>query len=229
MKREININDITEDKLFTCNDLAKIGCGDCKGCHSCCIGMGGSIILDPYDVFNLTRGLDCDFVSLLNGKVQLNVVDGVILPNLAMAGDEEKCQFLSDEGRCSIHTFRPGICRLFPLGRIYENGSFKYFVQSGECKKENRTKVKVKSFLGIADIKNYEEFVTRWHYFLNRIEEKISEYATLENSEVLIKDINMWILNVFYITSYNDENFYEEAYRRIKLTESKYLEANNEK
>ena len=80
------------------------------------------------------------FETLLAGKIELNVVDGIILPNLKMAGAEDGCGFLTEEGRCGIHPFRPGICRLFPLGRYYEENGFRYFLQVHECQKENRRK-----------------------------------------------------------------------------------------
>ena len=89
--------------------------------------MGNSIVLDPYDVYRLTSGLNCRFEDLLINKLDLNVVEGIILPNLKMSGRNESCAFLDEEGRCSIHSIRPGICRIFPLGRIYEDGSFQYF------------------------------------------------------------------------------------------------------
>ena len=65
----------------------KAGCDDCKGCSSCCRGMGNSIVLDPYDVYRLTTGLNCRFEDLLIDKLDLNVVDGIILPNLKMTGE----------------------------------------------------------------------------------------------------------------------------------------------
>lgn len=80
-----------------------------------------------------------NFDTLLANYLELNVVDGMVLPNLKMAGEEEACLFLKD-GRCSIHGYRPGICRLFPLGRIYEENGFKYFIQVHECKKQERGK-----------------------------------------------------------------------------------------
>ena len=61
------------------------------------------------------------------------------------------------------------------------------------------------------------------------MEDKVKSLAGMENSDMLIKDLNMWILNVFYITPYNDVNFFDEVYRRMKLTESKFLEEKNEK
>ena len=72
---------------------------------------------------------------------------------------------------CSIHDFRPGFCRLFPLGRFYENGGFKYFLQIHECKKTSRSKIKVKKWIDTPDLCQYEKFVADWHYFLLDVQE----------------------------------------------------------
>ena len=61
-------------------------------------------------------------------------------------------------------TSRPSFCRLFPLGRFYENGGFKYFLQIHECKKTSRSKIKVKKWID-TDFRQYEKFVADWHYF----------------------------------------------------------------
>ena len=147
MKRQVTMEEISDGKLYTSNDLVKADCGDCEGCHACCTGMGSSIVLDPLDIVRISRGTGAAFETLLAGKIELNVVDGIILPNLKMAGAEDGCGFLTEEGRCGIHPFRPGICRLFPLGRYYEENGFRYFLQVHECQKENREKVIVKKWL----------------------------------------------------------------------------------
>ena len=130
MERNIDMKEVSDGRLYTSNDLVKADCGGCEGCSACCQGMGESIVLDPLDIHRLCCGLHTDFNGLMVDKIELQIVDSVILPNLKMAsGNTEACSFLNPEGRCSIHAFRPGICRLFPLGRFYENGSFKYFLQ----------------------------------------------------------------------------------------------------
>ena len=68
------------------------------GCSACCRGMGTSIVLDPLDIFRLTTQLEMTFEQLLQKYAELNVVDGVILPNLKMTGAEEACAFLNAEG-----------------------------------------------------------------------------------------------------------------------------------
>ena len=122
MEREIDLKAVSDGRLYGANDMVKADCGDCEGCSACCRGMGTSIILDPLDIFRMTGYLDCSFEQLLEERIELQVVDGMILPNLKMAGADEMCSFLNREGRCTIHPARPGICRIFPLGRLYENG-----------------------------------------------------------------------------------------------------------
>ncbi len=212
MERNVNFDEISGGKLYELNDLVKAYCNDCKGCSACCQGMGNSIILDPLDIYRLVVQLNNTFEELLADKIELNIVDGMIMPNLKMTGVSEKCSFLNSEGRCGIHSFRPGICRLFPLGRYYENHAYKYFLQVNECKKENKTKIKVRKWIDTPDLKNNERFVIDWHYFLIDLQKKIK--STQDGN--LIKEINMYILKNFYIKSYDtDIDFYLQFDERL--------------
>lgn len=211
MKRQVSMDEISDGKLYTLNDMVKAGCNDCKGCSSCCQGMGRSIVLDPLDVYRLCRNLGQSFEQLLAEKLELQVVDGIVLPNLKMGGEKEQCAFLNEEGRCSIHAFRPGICRLFPLGRYYENGSFRYFLQVHECKNQNRTKVKVRKWIDTPNLSKYERFVLDWHYFLLDLQEKLQSMSD-ENE---IKRISMEILKDFFLVPFDvNRDFYEQFEER---------------
>ena len=212
MKRTIDINEISDGKLYEVNDMVKAGCDGCRDCHACCVDMGGSIILDPLDIYNMTRKLSVTFEQLLAEHIELGVVDGIILPNIKMSGDNKNCRFLNEEGRCSIHDARPGICRLFPLGRIYEDRGFKYFLQVHECPKENKSKVKIKNWLGVENISAYEKFVNRWHYLLGDLQEKVLKDA----DEQTTKNVSMYILQSFYKSKYSDElDIYDQLNTRL--------------
>ena len=213
MKREIDLNEISDGRLYGLNDMVKADCQDCTGCSACCHGMGSSIVLDPMDIYRMSQGTQKAFPELLDQYLELNVVDGIILPNLRLDGEKEACRFLSSQGRCSIHTHRPGICRLFPLGRIYEDGGVKYFLQVHECVRENRSKIKVKKWLGIPESKKYEQFILDWHYFLNDLQERMEE----KQDDAYNKNCNMQVLNLFYFTPYDLEtDFYEQFYHRFQ-------------
>lgn len=90
MKRNIDMNEISDGKLYTSNDMVKTDCHGCEGCSDCCHGMGNSIVLDPADIYRIFQGTGKDFAALLEGqKIELNIVDGLILPNLKMAGKKK--------------------------------------------------------------------------------------------------------------------------------------------
>ena len=172
MRREGDLSSLTDGKYYRSSDMAKLGCNDCAGCSACCKGMGNSVVLDPYDVWRLERGLGIPFAQMIGRQVMLSVVDGLILQSLNMESTGV-CPFLNEEGRCSIHSFRPGICRLFPLGRYYHEDGFSYVLMTGECKAENRSKVKIEKWLGEPDLKAYEQFVMQWKNILERTREKM--------------------------------------------------------
>ncbi|MDO4454634.1 MAG: YkgJ family cysteine cluster protein [Eubacteriales bacterium] len=213
MKRQVSLEEISDGKLYNSNDMVKADCAGCTGCSSCCHGMGNSIILDPFDIFQLTKNLKCSFEQLLEKKLELNIVDRIILPNLKMDGDEECCPFLDENERCSIHPFRPSVCRLFPLGRYYEENGFRYFLQIHECKKENRAKIKVKKWIDMPDLKEHEAFVMKWHNFLKETEEQIED----GKDENLMKNMDLSILKIFYIRPYEEGcDFFHQFEERLR-------------
>ena len=99
MKRNIDLSEISDGRLYTANDMVKADCHDCKGCSSCCRDMGDSILLDPMDIWRLGRCLGKTFDEMMDVYVELHVVDGMILPNLKMNEETESCSFLNEAGR----------------------------------------------------------------------------------------------------------------------------------
>ena len=216
MKRQITLEEISDGRLYGLNDMVKADCKGCTGCSACCQGMGESIILTPLDIYRLEQGLNLSFGELMIDKIELHVVDGLILPNLKMLSETERCAFLDPVGRCTIHACRPDICRLFPLGRFYEEQGFRYFLQVHECPKTDRAKIKVKKWLDIPDLKQHERFIQDWHEYLNKKE------AALEGAEEeLRKQVTMQLLKQFYIRPYDtNSDFYSQFYARMEEDES---------
>ena len=216
MKRNVDLNEISDGRLYSSGDMVKADCRDCKGCSACCRGMGFSIILDPMDIWRLGQGTGKDFAALMSGNdIELGMADGMVLPNLKMDGERDACPFLDAEGRCSVHAYRPGLCRLFPLGRYYEEGGFRYFIQVHECGKKNRSKVKVKKWLGIPDIRQYEAFVLAWHDYLKKVGSQVKQ----AREEARMKELTMSVLKLFYLLPYEKEDFYGQFRERLSRAE----------
>ena len=215
-----------EQKLYSSSDMVRVGCHDCVGCSACCRDMGQSILLDPYDVYLLTGNLGQTFEQLLGGAIELHMEQGLILPNLRMIPENLSCSFLNEEGRCSIHEFRPGICRLFPLGRNYEPDRLQYFLLADACPAKNKSKMKIDKWIGHADVRQYEKYLVIWHNLTKKLRGELE--ANLKNAdteealaeqEAYNKKITMAFLQLFYMKPYTQENFYTEFYERVQLAE----------
>ena len=89
MEREIDLSEISDGKLYTANDMVKIGCNDCAGCSECCRIVGDTIVLDPYDLYQLKQVSGMGFEELMKDKIELRVVEGIVQPNLKMRPDGE--------------------------------------------------------------------------------------------------------------------------------------------
>lgn len=213
MKRYVELSEISDGKLYEEEDMARLGCQDCAGCSACCRGMGDTIILDPLDVYRISGRLQKTAPQLMEeGALALGVVDGIILPHLQMQPGSDACFFLNGEGRCSIHDSRPGICRLFPLGRYYENGDFRYFLQTDECRRERRSKVRISKWIDTPELPRYRQFVLDWHYFLNDVEEKLKALPEMA------RQWDTLILQGFYLTAYGaEEDFYSQFQKRLQI------------
>ena len=213
-----------QTRFYHANELARISAPSCEGCGECCRGMGDTIELDPYDAHQFAVGLHRPFAELIGNAVEMHAENGIILPHLAMNGD--MCSFLGTDGRCTVHGFRPGICRLYPLARQYvhrepsgqtdtahENAAKSevlYFILPDSCPAPSRSKVRIDRWIGIPDMKRYEAFKLDWHLFLKQAEEKAAKADHEEQ-----KAFSLFLLETFFLRPY-DGDFYELVTRRIK-------------
>ena len=192
MLRYDDLNQISDGRLYGENDMVCAGTNGCAGCSKCCESdMGTSIVLTPYDMYELTVATGRSLDELLTVFIiELSMMDGIILPNLKMS---EGCAFLKN-GRCEIHAHRPGICRLFPLGRIYVGRTaeadkktateFKYFLQTKECPVKNKTEVRVSEWLGIYDLEKNTAFINKWHRFIDFEKRKVNTIREMADNEI---------------------------------------------
>lgn len=114
-------------------------------------------------------------------------------------------------GGCSIHDYRPGLCRTFPLGRIYGEKTVRYFMQKDGCKKQNRSKIKIEKWLDTPQNGAYEKYLAQWHDFRKRA----GEYGKKAGEEET-KALNMLIFGLLYQKPYEEEAFYQQFSGRLK-------------
>lgn len=211
MISNIDLDDISDGRLYDINDMVKADAGGCNGCSACCHGVGELVVLTPFDVHEIVRHVNVPFEKLLDDRLELRLNDKLLLPHLKMDGEQERCSFLDKDDRCSIHGFRPNICRLFPLGRVYEKDDFKYFLQAGACTKSHLSKIKVKKWIGIQNYAANKTFILAWYQLLKALAFRVK----FIRDEQELKAVQEDLLDTFYQIPPDADDFYVEFFKRI--------------
>ena len=215
--RSINILDeISDGKLYDIDDMVKADTCGCDGCSDCCKDVGDLVVLTPYDVNAMKNYLNMSFHELLGERIELRENNKISLPYLKMQ-DNKNCSFLNEKGRCTIHSKRPNICRLFPLGRAYENNDFKYFLQVGNCPKEDLQDVKVSNWIGIENYDENKHFILEWYKFIKALTFRLK----FVRDEEEIKEVNKTLLDMCYGVEIKEEDFYKEFSKILPKVKSK--------
>ena len=227
MLREEGLDAIWDGRYYSGSDLVRCASAGCSGCSACCHFTSDTIILDPLDVMRLERAAGTSFLKLLEeDRIRLSVTDGLILPHIQMKepapGEKEGgCPWLSQEGRCQIHDDRPDLCRLFPLGRVWnEDGSFRYILQKDACVRPGKSKVEVNKWLGLTTKEQVESdriFHERWHRLLVQMRRKMALLETDQQRSAL----SLYLLRNFYERRWiaDDERFYRQFSIRCNQAE----------
>ena len=213
--RTINIlNEISDGKLYDIEDMVKADTCGCNGCSDCCKDVGDLVVLTPFDIYEMTTYLNTDFDKLLGDKILLRENNKITLPYLKMQDENKNCSFLDKNGRCTIHLKRPNICRLFPLGRAYQDNDFKYFLQVDNCPKDELKDVKVSQWINIENYNENKKFILEWYKFIKALTFRLK----FVRDEKEIAHINEILLDNFYRVKI-DNDFYksfEELLPKVK-------------
>ena len=148
-----NING--EARLVDLDDTIKF---NCKRCGKCCSGRT-DIILNPYDVYNIAKGLGITPKEVIEQYCSVHCGSNSCLPVVTLKEDErELCPFLkffTNEGKfgCSINDFKPGACIMHPIGvvRSVDQTTHKeetQFIEVPSCEIHGTdTEVKIRDFI----------------------------------------------------------------------------------
>ena len=201
------INPDSDGRFYALQDAVAANCHDCVGCSRCCEGMGDSIVLDPYDLYQFQKSRNLTFDHLMQRDyLGLTMRDGIILPHLKMTDNGDHCPFLTGQGRCSIHNCRPGMCRLFPLGRDFQGEDMEYILLENACSNTNRTDVTVGAWIGVEPEERYHAFVKDWHDFRRQMAKVLCSAGEEQAHELSLR-----LLHNFFVSGYDlSQDFYPQ-------------------
>lgn len=217
--RSINIlEEISDGKLYDIEDIVKADTCGCDGCNDCCCDVGELVVLTPFDVYEMVIYLGVEFNELVGQNIELRQNNKILLPYLKMNDDNKNCSFLNKEGRCIIHSKRPNICRLFPLGRVYKDDDFKYFLQIGNCPKEDLKDIKVSQWVGIDNYDENKKFILEWYKFIKALTFRLK----FVRDEKEIEEINKTLLdNCYRVEIEEGKDFYSAFMKNLPEVKNK--------
>ena len=212
MQHKVNLEEISDGNLYTKNDMVRIGCDSCGKDASCCRFAEDTITLDPYDIYQLHHATGLNFEALYSKQlIALSPVDGLLLPHLNFSKSSNSCPFLLENGRCSIHANRPGLCRLFPLARLIEADTVRYLIQIHECPCSVTPKTKIKNWLELPDIEHYEAYIIKWNKILATTRNRLAAASGQAELTIITTD---FLRNYFFVPYDLSRSFYEQWEQR---------------
>ncbi len=92
----------------------------CTMCGKCCT-YRDDIILSPMDIFRMAKELKLTPSEFYNQHCRSHIGDNTRIPiiRLNSVGKDERCPLLKNS-KCMVHSVKPAVCALFPLGRYLE-------------------------------------------------------------------------------------------------------------
>ena len=148
------------------SDLLQLTCG-AAGCSSTCCKATAPIILNPYEIARICKASNLSYEDLLD---VLDTDRAKGFP-LVMLPRDPACHFWTATG-CRIYEARPLACRLFPLGRVFEDGrSHIVLPEVNRCSGLVPAPSKsVAAYLQEQDTALFIEMADRWIEFVSHIE-----------------------------------------------------------
>lgn len=215
-----NING--EARLVDLDDTIKF---NCKRCGKCCSGRT-DIILNPYDVYNIAKGLGITPEEVIKQYCNVHCGSNSCLPIVTLKEDKRGlCPFLkffANEGKfgCSVNNFKPGACIMHPIGIVRSvdqttHKQEKQFIEVPSCDIHGiETEIKIRDFIkpyldkeeehDIGSMLTFE--VTKYidtrkfiKCFVEQDDEMLHKYFSKEKIEV-IKSLSEFLVQASYKT-----------------------------
>lgn len=192
---------------LTKEDTVVFGCNECG---KCCRERE-DILLTPIDLFKMAKYLQMPIQSFISKYCEHYMGGDSHMPLVRIKPREYRrsCP-LNDKGRCLVHSVKPVVCALYPLGRMLngETNEFTYFMQDVKCgnKRETRT---IREWLEQYNMLEEEAFTIEWQKQFLQFCMEVMKLLPIVNQ--IMKDIvYMYIFTKLYIEYDITEDFMKQ-------------------
>jgi len=143
----------------------------CERCGRCCRNLENALMLEPLDIYNLSKHLKEQGKTVIGPEDVLeqyahpNLLDGCYpIFQVNAVGEDHACIFLKG-GRCSVYEARPQVCRMYPFGAApgARGRDFYYYLCTEQAHHFGSGSVTVKDWISANFSKDTREFL-KIHY-----------------------------------------------------------------
>jgi len=220
--------DITKQVIINRFERNKIGFDEkfsfhCTQCGACCINRD-DIILSPQDVFNLSKELGMDQAEFMRKYCDTYVGHDsrMVVVCLQSVGKDNRCPLLEGR-RCSVHSVKPSICALFPLGRgmCYENEQasemlgFSYFLPPYICG-DHSEEFTVREWLARFGMQPEDEYSSKWMLFLPHLSQFLRE-AEKRCTQETMERLRLYSFTILYFGYNPEKDFLPQFQQRLDI------------
>ena len=154
----------------------------CKRCSFCCDNT--IIQLYPFDIKNI-----CNALNIITTEFHQHSIFKLDKDNIlrCILKNRPKCPF-NDNSNCKIYSSRPIRCRLFPIGRIFQNNEIQYVLSDKKCIGfDTGHKQTIKEWLEQEKVTEYDELTKKWNNFIIKL--KSNKLIKQKPFQVIFKKI----------------------------------------
>jgi len=163
----------------------------CRSCGKCCRNRE-DILLNSRDVYNIATALKLTHEQVISkyGEVYIGRDSRIPIVRLLPKGTNKVCPLLAGN-RCSVHSLKPAVCALFPIGRVVASeeapvdmglgspNEINYIFNCATCGSRKK-KQTVRAWLDGFSIPIDDHFFIRWNEAVFRLMATVRQYEGKE-------------------------------------------------
>ncbi len=173
----------------------------CQECGNCCRNRQTPIAVMGYDVYNIAKALDMEVKDVILKKVEVERTEEKPFPMVYLKERLDGSCSLLRKGKCMVHSDKPIVCRVYPLGRFCVSGKFYYFSQGITCGGSNTdNEIRLEEWLKLFNIEEIDEECKLWTKMYVCCARHLDDLQKMKNPDIeRIKNFSDIILMVCYL------------------------------
>lgn len=211
--RPISLSDASS-KSFGKDDLLKLDDTfrfSCKSCGRCCRNRD-DINLTGYDVYRIAKYFGKSNDEIITQYCSI-FQSQMLLPSAALKMRAGTCPFLRNK-KCSVQQSKPGVCRCYPLGRMFLPGDQSAsFIRGAAGCNYTPHEILVRDWVGEFALEEAERIGSLWSSTSSCISTtlyKSEAYTDLSESDKQL------VLHAIFLELYIDYNIREDFYLQLE-------------